>query len=588
MQEKVFFELISTYSSEGILIVQFNEKSQDYTLSYANPQFNAILGKDVSETDDFINLLENFSQQENWQEKIQTVIQNSIEEKLVFSLNNFCYELCIKKLPQNYLFFLLRDITSYKKQEEALKEQNIRLASLSEELILSQQRLKFQLEKIECLNTRLEFLAYHDTLTTLHNRVKFNEEIEKEIEETIQQKKKLALILINIDNLKTINDSKGHSEGDKLICSTAKILKTFENDTISVFRFGGDEFIVLIRNSDSRKEIQEITNSIFTALKKQNISVSGGVSVAPEDSEKSSELLKYADMAMSEVKKTGKKNYFFFKQLMQETFLQKVNLETKLTEAIDSNQFQLYFQPQMDIASNKIRGFEALLRWYDKDLGWISPSQFIPMTEESKLIIPLGSWVLEQACATLAQWQKDYNFDGIMSINVSPIQLKKHDFLPELTGLLEKYAINPKFLELEITEGILIDNMEETVAILEQVKKMGIGISLDDFGTGYSSLSYLQILPLTTLKIDKSFIANITSKDSVEADITDAIIALVTKMGLDTIAEGVENEEQLDVLKQIQCKNTQGFLMGKPMSTELCQKLLAGDKDALLTNQEDA
>ena len=150
-----------------------------------------------------------------------------------------------------------------------------------------------------------------------------------------------------------------------------------------------------------------------------------------------------------------------------------------------------------------------------------------------------------------------------MSINVSPIQLKKHDFLPELTGLLEKYAINPKFLELEITEGILIDNMEETVAILEQVKKMGIGISLDDFGTGYSSLSYLQILPLTTLKIDKSFIANITSKDSVEADITDAIIALVTKMGLDTIAEGVENEEQLDVLKQIQCKNTQGFLMGK-------------------------
>lgn len=586
MQEKVFFELISTYSSEGILIVTFNEVSKDFVVEYVNPRFIEITEKKFPVTNDIISLLKNFSEQENWQEKIQSVIESNTETKSSFYLKDSYYELCIKKLPQNYLFILLRDITTHKKQEEALKEQNIRLAGLSEELIFSQQQLKFQLEKIENLNTRLEFLAYHDTLTTLHNRVKFSEEIEGEISDTVQQKKKLALILINIDNLKTINDSKGHSEGDKLICNTARILKSFENDTINVFRFGGDEFIVLIRNKDSRKEIQDIATNIFNELKKANISVSGGISIAPEDSEKSSELLKYADMAMSEVKKTGKKNYFFFKQLMQETFLQKVNLETKLTEAIDSNQFQLYFQPQMDIASNKIRGFEALLRWYDEDLGWISPSQFIPLTEESKLIIPLGSWVLEQACATLAQWQKEYKFDGIMSINVSPIQLKKNDFLSELTGLLEKYEINPKFLELEITEGILIDNMKETVSILEKVKAMGIGISLDDFGTGYSSLSYLQILPLTTLKIDKSFIANITSKDSVEADITDAIIALVTKMGLDTIAEGVENEEQLDVLKQIQCKNTQGFLMGKPMSTELCQKLLSGDKDALLANHE--
>ena len=297
------------------------------------------------------------------------------------------------------------------------------------------------------------------------------------------------------------------------------------------------------------------------------------------------ELFQYADMAMYEVKKSGKNAVYFFEQLMQEKFAERICLENKLTNAIDTSCLELYFQPQVDITTKTLRGFEALVRWYDSELGWIKPDQFIPMAEESKLIIPLGDWVLDQSCYYLAKWQREYNFQGIMSINVSPIQLKNPTFLFDLNSAIRRHNIDPRKIEIEITEGIFIDNIEDTVELLSRIKELGIGISLDDFGTGYSSLSYLQVLPLTTLKIDKSFIANISSEQSKEADITNAIVSLVTKMGLDTIAEGVENPEQLKVLEAINCKNIQGFLMGKPMGANLCERMLAGDESAVLRSE---
>ena len=220
-----------------------------------------------------------------------------------------------------------------------------------------------------------------------------------------------------------------------------------------------------------------------------------------------------------------------------------------------------------------------MLRWYDEDTGWISPEQFIPIAEETRLVIPLGDWILERAIKTLKEWIEDFGFDGIMSVNVSPVQLKKQTFLYDLISLVKKDKIPTKNLENEITEGVFIDNKNEVIDLLKQIRELGIGLSLDDFGTGYSSLSYLQMLPITTLKIDKSFIANITDKGGVEANITDSIISMVTKMGLDTIAEGVERREQLDILKKINCKNIQGFLKGKPMPKERCEQILGGDYD---------
>lgn len=287
-------------------------------------------------------------------------------------------------------------------------------------------------------------------------------------------------------------------------------------------------------------------------------------------------------MAMYDVKKKGKNNVFFFMHLMQDRLLKRLHFETKLNEAMTNGYFKLYYQPQVDIVTKKLRGFEALLRWYDKDIGWISPEQFIPVAEESRLIIVLGDWIMDTACQTLKDWQERLNFDGIMSINVSPVQLKKPSFVYDLEEILKKYNLNPQNIEIEVTEGVLIDNMEDTVNILRTIKDLGVGISLDDFGTGYSSLSYLQILPLTALKIDKSFIANITTENSFEAEITEGIISLVTKMGLVTIAEGVENEKQLEVLRKLHCHYTQGFLMGKPMPPDLCERMLAGDESAIL------
>ena len=269
---------------------------------------------------------------------------------------------------------------------------------------------------------------------------------------------------------------------------------------------------------------------------------------------------------------------------MQRIFIQQLTMQTRMTTAVLENKFEQYYQPQFDVQTGVLRGFEALIRWNDEQLGPISPSVFIPLAEESGLIIPIGKWVMETAFQTLKKWENDYNFDGVMSVNVSPVQLKQESFIPELKELIKKHDINPSLLEIEVTEGVLIHNMNNTIEKLNAIKEMGIRISLDDFGTGYSSLSYLQKLPLNTLKIDKAFINDITAQDGVQANITSSIINMVDKMGLETIAEGVEHTEQLDLLSKFNCTVVQGFLRGKPMPFNLCDDYLAGNKDALLKN----
>ena len=277
------------------------------------------------------------------------------------------------------------------------------------------------------------------------------------------------------------------------------------------------------------------------------------------------------------VKKNGKNDISFFNADMQKDFLKRLSLETKLSIAVLNGSFQLYFQPQIDLHKNCLRGFEALIRWHDPEIGWISPADFIPVAEETKLIQTIGLWVLENCIATWKDWHAKYNFNGIMSINVSPVQLQKTEFLQDVSRLIAKYQVDPSKLEIEVTEGIFIDNSEEIIGQLRQIKNMGLGIALDDFGTGYSSLNYLQRIPLTVLKIDKSFVNNLSENDSVEKNITESIISLVNKMGLETIAEGIETIEQFTVLKKMNCDFIQGFLAGKPMSLQNCSQFLSGD-----------
>lgn len=424
-----------------------------------------------------------------------------------------------------------------------------------------------QLKKSSCV----------DVLTALPNRIQFYKDIKSINLKCIQENKKYGLFIFDIDNFKAINDTKGHQEGDRALIKSARILKSIEDNNINVYRFTADEFLVVYAGIDEISKFYSLGEKIISIFDNERISVSGGFSVFPDNSKESNELINFADLAMHNAKKAGKHQLMMFTQEMQSKFLRSEMLKSKMQTAFTKGEFELFFQPQFDISSSKLRGFEALLRWNESVEGLIGPDEFIPLAEENNFILILGEWVLKKAFECQKKWEQKFNFDGIMSINVSPIQLMKEDFVQKLSSLSTECNVNPSNIEIEVTEGIFINETEKAAEILREIKKLGFGISLDDFGTGYSSLKYLQMLPLTTLKIDKSFIQSITSKDGVSENITNSIISMVTKMGIDTIAEGVEKVDQLLILQQLNCKTIQGFLRGKPMDELSVEKFLLGE-----------
>ena len=425
--------------------------------------------------------------------------------------------------------------------------------------------------------------AYIDILTGLYNRNKFLDDIADLTAQAQFNGTKLGLLLIDIDNMKIINDYNGHTAGDEVLKKSAEILKRFSKNIIKAYRFGGDEFLLAIKNCSSMDSITNVCDTVFESFNSEQIKFSGGIAVYPDDSEEPEDLLRFTDIAMRRAKKDGKNRITNFKPEMQRVFIQKLNMQAKMSAALLNSDFYLVYQPQFDIKTGDLRGFEALRRWHDKELGDIGPAIFIPLAEETGMILEIGDWVLNAAFCTLKNWQQKYSFKGIMSINISPMQLKQPNFIENIRNLLIKYNLNPDAVEIEITEGIMIENMNEAIEKLNSLKNIGLRISLDDFGTGYSSLSYLQVLPLNTLKIDKSFITGITEKNGIQANITNSIITMVTKMGLQTIAEGVEKNEQLQILKEFNCHIVQGFLRGKPMLEQNCAAYLGGKKSALIS-----
>ena len=429
--------------------------------------------------------------------------------------------------------------------------------------------------------------AYIDILTGLYNRNKFLDDIADLTAQAQFNGTKLGLLLIDIDNMKIINDYNGHTAGDEVLKKSAEILKRFSKNIIKAYRFGGDEFLLAIKNCSSMDSITNVCDTVFESFNSEQIKFSGGIAVYPDDSEEPEDLLRFTDIAMRRAKKDGKNRITNFKPEMQRVFIQKLNMQAKMSAALLNSDFYLVYQPQFDIKTGDLRGFEALMRWHDKELGDIGPAIFIPLAEETGMILEIGDWVLNAAFCTLKNWQQKYSFKGIMSINISPMQLKQPNFIENIRNLLIKYNLNPDTVEIEITEGIMIENMNEAIEELNSLKNIGLRISLDDFGTGYSSLSYLQVLPLNTLKIDKSFITGITEKNGIQANITNSIITMVTKMGLQTIAEGVEKNEQLQILKEFNCHIVQGFLRGKPMPEQNCAAYLGGKKSALVSMETE-
>jgi diguanylate cyclase (GGDEF)-like protein len=440
-------------------------------------------------------------------------------------------------------------------------------------------------EKVK--DNHLEFLESNDTTTGLGNSKKFNDILQQSISYAESNKSLVGLILLNIDNLRSINDLSGRTTGDEIINTLANIMLRMETPNIHAFRLEGNEFALLVNNPKSESFMRTLSEDLFVKLSSHNVSVSMGIALYPIHGTTSFTLFRDADLALHYVKSNGKGTFAFFAPDMYNTFLSRVQIQKRIFTGIEQNQFKLFYQPQFYLGKHKLRGFEALIRWYDSINGWCAPLTFIPIAEESNVIQILGEWILETAISTLKHWQTDFAFDGIMSINVSPVQLKSPLFLPNIERIIKKYQVQPEKIELEITESVFIANVEQTAKLLKKISDQGIRISLDDFGTGYSSLRYLANMPINTLKLDKSFIDSINDKDTINTEIISSLIPVTKKAGMETIAEGVEHQEQLNALSSMNCNCVQGFLWGKPMPEDKCDLFLKGDASALDTLAEN-
>ncbi|MCJ7690259.1 MAG: bifunctional diguanylate cyclase/phosphodiesterase, partial [Clostridiaceae bacterium] len=368
---------------------------------------------------------------------------------------------------------------------------------------------------------------------------------------------------------------------DKLIMKISERLASLLKESYSIFRLSGDEFIIIIKNIEGKGDVEIFASHIIDSFREEfhvidsvlHISVSIGVTICPEHGNDLEELLKYADIAMYSAKDAGKNRYVVYEQLMNEVLTERMNIEKYLRTALEKNELEIYYQPQLDLETKKITGFEALMRWKSPELGFISPLKFIKVAEDTRLIIPLGNWILREACAFLTKLHIKGYTSLTVSVNVSIVQLLQIGFNDMVIDILELFGLDPNYLELEITESILMESFEIIGVKLESLREMGVRIALDDFGTGYSSLNYLKQLPISTLKIDKSFIDEITCESICET-LTGQIIMLGRSMGMCVVAEGVERREQLEYLIYYKCNKIQGYICSKPIPEGEIEKLL--------------
>lgn len=484
-----------------------------------------------------------------------------------------------------FLLILLIDIYRIKKMKRNLSENHEELTQIYEELIAAQDELKSQYDELLVSNEtiknnedQLSYLAYYDILTGLPNKLSL---YEKSYCASLSEDSTAALMFIDIDHFKYINDTMGHSYGDKLIKLVGERLVALQRDNTQAYRLSGDEFIIVINDFKSIEDTKAYAKYILESFKQQfeiensvlNISLSIGIAVYPEHGQNTDELLKHADIAMYMAKHSGRNNYAVYKDQMNIEFTERVNIERNLHTALEKNEFEVYYQPQLDLKTNRIAGFEALLRWNCKELGSIPPDKFIRVAEDNHQIIPVGAWVLDKSCAFIKSMHNRGYSDLYVSVNISMLQLLQSDFSDFVLKTLDKYLLDPKYLELEITETVVMDSYNTVLIQLEKLYESGVKIALDDFGKGYSSLSYLTQLPISTLKIDKTFIDKINS-ESCNSLLTEYIVDLGKRMGMCVVAEGVETKEQLDYLTKHECNKIQGYYCSRPVPESQVIKLL--------------
>lgn len=422
-----------------------------------------------------------------------------------------------------------------------------------------------------------ERMAYYDFLTELPNRRNFEQKVREAIEQTSTKYDSFAVMFIDLDRFKNVNDSMGHEVGDRLLVAVGERLQKLVCSGAIVGRHGGDEYVILLPSikateaeNVAKRIIEGLSNAFYIISSEVFISPSIGISIYPEDGKDYNALIRNADLAMFLSKEKSANNYRFFTADLQREFVEKTMLETELRKAQNKNQFDLHYQPQIDLKSGELKGVEALIRWHHPTEGTISPARFIPIAEENGLIVPIGQWVLETACLQAKEWQNNGFTPVQISVNVSIHQFKQRYFVEQVKETLMKTGLEPQYLNLEITESVTSD-VQNCEMVFRQLREVGINVSIDDFGTGYSSLSYLSKFPITHLKIDQAFVQDLSRSNRA---IIKTIISLAKNLDISVVAEGVETKEQAIFLKELHCDEAQGYLYSKPLPKEQIEALL--------------
>jgi diguanylate cyclase (GGDEF)-like protein/PAS domain S-box-containing protein len=420
---------------------------------------------------------------------------------------------------------------------------------------------------------KINQMAYYDYLTGLPNRRNFENQLNKELEYAKEKNLNIALFLLDLDGFKHLNDSLGHEVGDQLLKDVSSRIISTINEQAFFGRLGGDEFVLFLKNISNFAEIHKVAKRLVSLVNEEPFNLNGfeffisasiGVCVYPHSGENLRTLFKNADMAMYRAKSNGKNQYQFFSPLMIVNSNKEFTLRNDMKKAIINDEFTIFYQPRFNPMTDEITGTEALIRWNHPTWGRISPNEFIPLAEETGLIIPIGEWLIRKVCNQIKGWQLEGIATYKISINISSLQLLKSNFVDMVSSILKETALEPKYIEFEITESVIIDKEEQVLKTLTQLIELGLTISLDDFGTGYSALNYLRKFPCDTVKIDKSLIDNIQT-DIGNYEIVTAIINLCQKLNKSVVAEGVENKEQLSILKKLSCNEIQGYIYSKPL-----------------------
>ena len=430
---------------------------------------------------------------------------------------------------------------------------------------------------------KINRLAYFDNLTGLPNRGMFLERLHQSLALASRDGERVGLLFLDLDNFKDVNDTLGHPAGDRLLCEVARRLAGCIRESDILARLGGDEFVVLLTSVASKERIaaaaQRMLESFAAPFEVDGRTVyscaSIGIALYPDDSADASTLFRCADTAMYHAKNEGRGQYRLFSEEMNQKIMRRVALENSLRRGVERNEFFLHYQPQWDLRSNRMVGVEVLLRWQSEEFGLMPPSEFISLIEESDLIFSIGEWMLKSACRQARRWADEGHTDLKVAVNISGKQFKQAEFVAMLDGIIRESGVNPANIELEFTESIIMENAERTIEKLAALKQMGVQMSIDDFGTGYSSLNYLKHFPVDRIKIDRSFVADVSSSSD-DAAIVEAIINMAQSLSLKVLAEGVENSDQLHFLTSLGCDEVQGFYLAKPMEAAALQGNLGG------------